>query len=124
MIDLALDSFIDDLRKELLPGWSDDWLLLERERWDAVRLHTLELLAQQLLAAKRYLPALETALTAIAIEPVRESSHRTVIEVHIAEGNAGCALKHFHQYRAMLHREVGVVPSAQMTSLVHNLIPT
>jgi DNA-binding SARP family transcriptional activator len=54
MIDLALDSFIDDLRKELLPGWSDDWLLLERERWDAVRLHTLELLAQQLLAAKRY----------------------------------------------------------------------
>jgi DNA-binding SARP family transcriptional activator len=67
---------------------------------------------------------LDTALTAIAIEPVRETSHRTVIEVHVAEGNAGCALKHFQQYRAMLHREVGVAPSPRMTSLVRELIST
>jgi DNA-binding SARP family transcriptional activator len=118
----GIDLIVENLHKELLPGWFDDWLLLERERWDQVRLHTLELLAQQLLSARRYLPALETALTAIAIEPVRETSHRIVIEVHIAEGNVGCALKHFQHYRAMLHREIGVAPSPRMTSLVRELI--
>ena len=122
--DMDVSMLRENLCKELLPGWSDDWLLMEQERWDQVRLHTLELVAQQLLSAKHYLSALETALAAIAIEPVRETSHRTVIEVHVAEGNAGCALKHFQRYRAMLHREVGVAPSPRMTSLVRELIPT
>jgi DNA-binding SARP family transcriptional activator len=122
--DMDVSALVENLRKELLPGWFDDWLLLEQERWDQVRLHTLELLARQLLSAKRYLPALETALTAIAIEPVRETSHRTVIEVHVAEGNAACALKHFQRYRAMLQREVGVAPSPRMISLVRELTPT
>ncbi|MCZ0980646.1 hypothetical protein O1L60_21250 [Streptomyces diastatochromogenes] len=30
------------LGEELLPRWPDEWLVLERERWDQLRLHALE----------------------------------------------------------------------------------
>jgi DNA-binding SARP family transcriptional activator len=116
----ALDA-VAGLGRELLPGWTEDWLILERERWDQERLHTLEQLATQLLAAEQFLPAMRTALTAIAIEPIRETAHRTVIEIHIAEGNHGNALQHYKTYRDMLDRELGVAPSQHMTQLAKRL---
>lgn len=112
---------VEALARKLLPDWSDDWLVLERERWDQLRLHALETLARRLITAEEYLPALEVALTAVAIEPVRESAHRTVIEVHIAEGNSACAIKHYQRYRGLLQRELGVSPSQRMDRLVRTL---
>ena len=114
----------DWLGLELLPNWCEDWLALERERWDQTRLHALEQLAQHLLREERYLPALQTALGAVAIEPIREAAHRIVIEVHIAEGNIASALKHYQRYRALLQHELGVAPSSRMAGLVHTLMPT
>jgi DNA-binding SARP family transcriptional activator len=118
------DELVDDLSRELLPGWSDDWLSLERERWDQVRLYALESLAQQFQATERYLPSLQAALAATAIDPFRETAHRIVIEVHLAEGNVACALKRYQHYRTLLQQELDVTPSPQMTQLVHGLLPT
>jgi DNA-binding SARP family transcriptional activator len=112
---------IRELSHPLLSEWMDEWLLLERERWDQKRLHTLETIAQHLISTENYLLALEAALAAVAIEPVRESAHRTVVEVDIAEGNVGCALKHYQRYRGLIQRELGVTPSRQMTRLVQHL---
>lgn len=103
-------ELVDGLTQELLPDWLEDWPLLERERWDQLRLHTLESLVEQLWTQERYMAALQTALAAIAIEPVRETAHRLVIELHIAEGNAASALKHYQRYRGLLQRELGVTP--------------
>jgi DNA-binding SARP family transcriptional activator len=119
-----LECLAHALRLELLPDWHDDWLVLERERWDQVRLHMLEALAQRLCGEQQFLPALQTALTAIGIEPVRETAHRIVIEVHLAEGNAASALRHYQRYRALLQRELGVAPSARMAKLAEHLLPS
>jgi len=116
------EAMVDALSRELLPDWSEDWLLLERERWDQVRLHTLEGLVKQLWAEEHYMAALQAALATIAIEPIRETAHRLVIEVHIAEGNAASALKHYQHYRRLLQRELGVAPSQRMDQLVRPLI--
>ncbi|MFE0193355.1 BTAD domain-containing putative transcriptional regulator [Streptomyces sp. NPDC059008] len=118
------DALVGELNRELLPGWPDDWLMLERERWDQARLHALESLAQQLQEAGEYLPALQTALTAIAIDPIRETAHRIIVEIHIAEGNIACALKRYHTYRELLQQELEVAPSQQMTRLVEEVIST
>jgi DNA-binding SARP family transcriptional activator len=115
------ETIIAALSRELLPDWSDEWLRLERERWDQVRTHTLESLAQQLMAAGQYLLALEAASAAVAVEPVRESAHRAVIEVYIAEGNGACALKHYQRYRGLVQRELGVTPSQRMNRLIQPL---
>jgi DNA-binding SARP family transcriptional activator len=108
-------------RGELLPGWYDDWVLLERERLRQLRMHTLELVAARWVAAGRYGDALQAAYAAVRAEPLRESAHRTVVRVHLAEGNAAEALRAFEQFRSLLADELGVPPSDHMARLVHAL---
>jgi DNA-binding SARP family transcriptional activator len=106
------------LRGELLPGWYDDWVLLERERLRQLRLHALEQVAHRLMTVGRYGDALEVAYAAVHAEPLRESAHRTVVRVHLAEGNVSEALRAYEQFRVLLADELSVRPSDLMTSLV------
>jgi DNA-binding SARP family transcriptional activator len=111
------------LSLELLPDWFDEWLPVERERWNQLRLHALEALAERLLAARKYSQAVEAALAAISVEPLRESAHRLLMRVHAAEGNPSEALSQYQRYRRLLHRELHVVPTDQMESLIRVLTP-
>jgi DNA-binding SARP family transcriptional activator len=108
---------------ELLPGWYDDWVLIEREQLRQVRLHALELLAERLVADGRYAAALETGLTAVRADPLRESAHRLLIRAYLAEGNSGDALRHFRLYRRIVRDKLGLEPSPQMLQLVRPLRP-
>ena len=81
------DAVKPDFEQDVLPQWYEDWVLVERERFRQLRLRTLETLSRQLLLADRFGPALEAGMAAVAAEPLRESAHRAVIAVHLAEGN-------------------------------------
>jgi DNA-binding SARP family transcriptional activator len=106
------------LRGELLPGWYDDWVLLERERLRQLRMHALEALADKLAAAGRYGEAVQAAYAAVRTEPLRESAHRAVVRVHLAEGNIAEAVRAYTAFRDLLGSELGVGPTAQMTELI------
>jgi DNA-binding SARP family transcriptional activator len=119
----ALDCQATDLDQqalsgELLPGWYDDWVLLERERQHQLRLHALEALCAHLTSARRFGQAIDAGLAAVRGEPLRESAHRVLIAAHLAEGNCGEALRQYRTYRQLLHDELGLDPSAQMMELV------
>jgi len=108
--DLAVSpSWADVL--ELLPGWYDDWVLVERERLRQRVLHALEELSRRLASAGRFADALEAAIVAIGAEPLRESAQRVLIEAHVAEGNLSEARRIWREYRDLVHRELGVDPS-------------
>ncbi|MFK0114025.1 BTAD domain-containing putative transcriptional regulator [Streptomyces sp. NPDC091217] len=117
------EALIDDLTRELLPGWPDDWLQLDRERWNQMRLYALERLAQRLMNSRQYLPALQAALAATAIDPIRETAQRIVMEVHLAEGNVASAVRCYQHYAKFLMHELEVSPSQQMTGLLKGLVP-
>jgi DNA-binding SARP family transcriptional activator len=106
---------------ELLPGWDEDWVLLERERLRQLRLHALEAMADRLGAAGRIGQALELALAAVRSEPLRESAHRIVIQLHLAEGNVVEAAQHYNGFRRLLARELGVAPTDRLAILVRDL---
>jgi DNA-binding SARP family transcriptional activator len=106
---------------ELLPGWYEDWLMIERERLHQLRLHALEALCEHLIAVGRYGPAVDAGLAAVAAEPLRESAHRVLIRADLAEGNRADALRHVRIYRRLLHDELGLEPSPQMDDLVGDL---
>jgi DNA-binding SARP family transcriptional activator len=109
------------LTGELLPDWYDDWVLIERERLRQLSLHALEALGERLLAAARLGEALEAALAAIAMEPLRESAHRLLIRIHLAEGNAAEAIRQFDFCRRLFRDQLGLSPSPQLEELVANL---
>jgi DNA-binding SARP family transcriptional activator len=115
--DLMLNrSWTDSL--DLLPGWYDDWALMERERLRQRVLHGLEALSGELLRRRRCAEAVEAALAAVSAEPLRESAQRTLLEAHLGEGNWIEAHRAFDSYRGMLERELGVEPSAGFSTLL------
>ncbi|MEU7654366.1 BTAD domain-containing putative transcriptional regulator [Micromonospora taraxaci] len=103
---------------ELLPGWYDDWVLAERERLRQTRLYALEALAERLTTQGRYSEAVQVALTAVHLEPLRESATRALIAVHLAERNINEAVRRFELFRADLGRELGVAPTPWLEQLV------
>lgn len=108
---------------DLLPDWYDDWVIVERERFRQLRLHALEALCRRLLDAGRHAEAAQAGLAAVVAEPLRESAHRGLIAVHLAEGNAGEALRQYALCRDLLARQLGAAPSpaleAQLAGLQH-----
>jgi len=118
-VDLAPDPRL--LTGELLPDWYDDWVMLERERLRQLSLHALEALGGRLLAAERLGEALEAALEAIAMEPLRESARRLLIRIHLAEGNAAEAIREYELCGRLFREQLGLEPSPQLTQLVSNL---
>ena len=103
---------------ELLPGWCDEWILVERESFRQLRLHALERLCERLAAERRYGEALQAGLAAVAADPLRESAHRQVIAVHVQEGNVAEALRQYRRFADLLVGELRLSPSPAMQSLV------
>jgi DNA-binding SARP family transcriptional activator len=111
-------SYAELRPRELLPGWYDDWVLFERERLRHLRLHALEAASGRLADDGHHAAALELALEAVRTEPLRESAHRAVIAVHLAEHNAAEAVRSFRRFRDLLVDELGVEPSDDLAGLV------
>jgi DNA-binding SARP family transcriptional activator len=103
---------------DLLPDWYDDWVLIERERLRQLRLHMLEVACAKLAGAGRYGEAVAAGVAAVECEPLRESANRALVQAHLAEGNAGEALRQYRWFRDVLHRELGLRPTPQMETLV------
>jgi DNA-binding SARP family transcriptional activator len=110
-----------DLLRELLSEWYDDWVLVERERFRQLRLHALEERCRRLAAVGRFAEAVQAGLAAATCEPLRESAHRLLIVVHLAEGNRFEAVRQFHAYRRVMSDELGLPPSPQIAELVRGL---
>jgi DNA-binding SARP family transcriptional activator len=109
------------LMGDLLPDWYEDWVLLERERFRQLRLHALEAQCLALTQAGAFGLAVEAGLACLAAEPLRESAHRALIKVHLAEGNAAEAVRQYELCHALFTRELGLSPSAELRALVETL---
>jgi DNA-binding SARP family transcriptional activator len=109
------------LSAELLPDWYDEWALVEGEDWRQLRLHALEVLADDLTSQGKYGDAAAAALAAVRAEPLRESPRAALIRVHIAEGNPTEALREFGRYGELLMLELGVEPTERLQALVADL---
>jgi len=103
---------------ELLPDWYDDWLLFERERFRQLSLHALEALAERMGREGDLARGLEAALSAVRTEPLRESAHRVLIRLHLAEGNRGEAVRQYELCRRLLRERLGVEPSPELERLL------
>jgi DNA-binding SARP family transcriptional activator len=106
------------LAADLLPNWYDEAFQVERDRFRELRLRGLESLSHRLVRAGRPASALEVARTAVAADPLRESAHRAVIEVHLAEGNNGEAVRQFRRLCDILEQQFGIAPSERTRELI------
>jgi DNA-binding SARP family transcriptional activator len=103
---------------EFLPGWYEDWVLMERERLRQLRQHAMEAMCARLTETGRYGEAVDVGLAAVGGDPLRESARSVLIAAHFAEGNAAEAIRQYESYRAVLWNALQVKPSAKLRSFV------
>jgi DNA-binding SARP family transcriptional activator len=105
----------------LLPGWDEDWVLLERERMRQIGLHMLDALCERWIEGGRFEEAVIAGLKAVTSEPLRESSQRALIAALLAEGNWCEAVRRYGIYRELLWQELRLEPSARISAMVSDL---
>lgn len=116
VVDGDFEEFL--MSGDVLPGWPEDWVVIERERLRQLRLHALEALCRRLTAAGRLAEAIDVGLAAVAADPLRESAHRVLIQAHLTEGNRAEAVRQCELYRELLWNGLGVSPSTQLKALM------
>jgi DNA-binding SARP family transcriptional activator len=107
---------------ELLPDWYEDWVVAERERFRQIVLRGFNELVPRLVARGRAEEAVDVGLQAVCLEPLSETSHRSLIAAYLAAGDRAGALRQYHRYSAILRDELGLAPSEAMTSLVRDVV--
>jgi DNA-binding SARP family transcriptional activator len=102
----------------------EEWLMSERER---LRELALEGLAK-LLAHQRRQGATEaatqTALRLLAVDPLQEPAHRTLMRLYADLGRRGAALRQYQQCVSVLQRELGTEPDAETKQLYETILRT
>lgn len=106
----------------LLPGWDESWLTEPREALRLTVLHSLEAACLRFLFSGRLAEASLCARKAVTVDPLRESAHRLLLEVHLRQGNQAEAIRHFAKYRTALREEVGVAPGVTMLAMMAPLM--
>jgi DNA-binding SARP family transcriptional activator len=107
---------------ELLPGWYEDWVLDEQERFRALRTAALDSVAAYQLSQGNAEETKAATTLAIALEPFRESSYRLLIQAHLATGDLVSALRTYRSFSAELRQEFGVDPSPSLARLIHGAV--
>ncbi len=121
--EFAARASIAALEVDVLPEFYEDWAIVEHERYRQQRLHALEAVARACAGKGLWGRAIDAAGTAIAAEPLRESAHRVLVELHLAEGNLDEARRSYERCRDLLAAELGVAPSRRFEELVAAAAP-
>ena len=124
----ALEDAAELYRGDLLLGFGlneplfEDWLVAERER---LREMALEALARLLAHQSRTGGtgrAIRTAARLLALDPLQETVHRTLMQLYARQGRRGAALKQYELCVDRLERELGTEPEMETKALYQELL--
>ncbi len=105
-----------------LPGVDAPWAELQRARLRRILLRALECQAIAWLAAGEPSLAVEAATQAVALDRLRESSHRALIRALVAAGHPAEAMATYHRLRGILAEELGTDPAPETQALFTELL--
>lgn len=96
---------------DLLPGFYEEWVILERERLRAAYERKLGRLLDRLLAERRWNEVLEWGERWVASGGIPEPAYRALMLAHAGLGNLAGAATQYQRCVEALNRELGVEPS-------------
>jgi DNA-binding SARP family transcriptional activator len=124
----ALAQAIELYRGDLLDGLTvqeppfEEWLMADRERLRELAVEALAGLLTAQRAAGAVDPALQTGLRLIALDPLQESVHRTLMRLYAQLGRRGSALHQYQLCVGVLQRELGVEPEEETKLLYQEIL--
>jgi DNA-binding SARP family transcriptional activator len=106
-----LEKAIDLYRGDLLPGFYDDWILLEREHCLLGYLQTLHTVVEHYFSKQEYKNTLPLLQQLLIHEPLNETAVQMLMRIHLAEGQRGAAFEVYERLTASLRDDLGIEPS-------------
>lgn len=120
--DSAEDACLSNLlRAELLPGWYEDWVILEQNRLRNFRLRALIGHARRWLDRGEAERAADAARNALVLEPLQETCVALLMRAELQAGNQAGALLTYESFRSRLSVELGVNPSDHLMHLAADI---
>jgi DNA-binding SARP family transcriptional activator len=117
----ALMACVSVYAGEFLPGFYEDWIALERERWQATFERKIEQLLERLIAERRWRETLEWAEHWIAQGQVPEAAYRALLAAHYQLGNSAHIAAVYQRCVEALRKELDVEPSEATRTLYRQL---
>jgi DNA-binding SARP family transcriptional activator/tetratricopeptide (TPR) repeat protein len=100
----------------------EEWLQSEREALRDLALTSLARVLAWQRDANDPAGALHTALRLLALDPLQEVVHRTVMRLMAAQGRRDAALRQYQTCVDLLQRELGVEPEAETKQLYREIL--
>ena len=107
---------------DLLDGFYDEWVLRERERLRMLYLDCLGTLLRRHSDTGALERALRCGQQILALDPLREDTHREMIRLHMRSGHRALARQQYECCRAALEKELGVEPMEETRALCAELL--
>jgi DNA-binding SARP family transcriptional activator len=123
--DVELQSLLANLslyQGELLPGFYEEWITLERERVQAIFDARMEQLLEQLSAAERWTAVQEWGERWLILNGTRETAYRALMLASGARGDMAKVAALYRRCTAELMEELGIEPSAETRALYDGLL--
>src|SRR5262249_49666537 len=101
----------------------EEWLRGERLRLREIAVHVLTRLLQRQAKSGSRESAIQTAVGLLALDPLREETHRTLMRLYAREGRLGDALRQYQTCVNVLRGELGVEPSEERRRVYREIVP-
>ncbi len=98
------------------------WVLGQREKYRSLAMQALEREIGRLGETRRFATAIERARDLLALDPLREESHRALIRLYAASGERSLAVSQFRNCRELMRRELGAEPSSETVALAEGIV--
>jgi DNA-binding SARP family transcriptional activator len=107
---------------ELLPGFYDDWVILERERYRALFEKKVQSLLDRLIEENRWAEVLEWGERWIALGHAPEPAYRALMFAHCGLGDTAGMASTYQRCVKVLREELGVEPSEETRAAYEYLV--
>ena len=115
-----LMAVLSEYQGELLPGFYEEWVVLEREHLYSIFEHHMARLMSLLQEEKRWLETLDWAERWIKLGQKPEPAYRALMSAHTAKGDMSKVVATYERCVKSLN-EFGIEPSEQTKQLYKNL---
>ena len=120
----SVETLIESVRLyhgELLPGFYDEWVVLERDRLEAAYHHKMNLLLERLIQSEQWDEAIFWSEEWIKLGHAPEPAFRALMQAHTGLGDLGMVTAAYQRCAESLKRELNLEPSAETKQLYEHI---
>src|SRR5262245_1388434 len=100
----------------------EEWLRSERERLRELAVQALTKLLAWQFKAGPVEAATRTAARLLALDPLQEDAHRTLMRLHVRQGRRAAALQQYQACVRLMQRELSIEPEAETKRLYQEIL--